>query len=80
METVEIRRDRTTRGCSHDLYLLVLYYHCPTDINIEIKEVIFNFSLCELRECKLRSAVTWKEVFKPKRHKSKPGFVCNQIS
>jgi hypothetical protein len=23
-------------------------YHCPTDTNTEIKEVIFNFSVCKL--------------------------------
>jgi hypothetical protein len=45
-----------------------LYYYCLTDINTEIKEVIFNFSLCKMRECKLRSGANWQEVFKPKRY------------
>ena len=47
MEMVEIRGDHTATACSYALYVLVLYYHCPTDINIEIKEVVFNFSLCK---------------------------------
>jgi len=39
---------------SYALYVPVLYYHCSTDTNTEIKEVIFNFSICKLTECKLR--------------------------
>jgi len=45
-----------------------LYFYCLTDINTEIKVVIFNFSLCNMRQCTLRSGVNWQEMFKPKRH------------
>ena len=57
----------------HMLHRYLYYYYCLTDINTEIKEVIFNFSLCKVRECRLRSGVNWQEMFKPKRHKTRPG-------
>ena len=119
-------------ACSYALYELVLYYHCPTDINgeikelfnfslcklteckmrrgvnwqevfkhpvhmlhrylyyysysyclidikTEVKEVIFNFSPCKVSECKLRSGVNWQEMFKLKRHKTRPGYICNKL-
>ena len=55
-------------------YYYYYYYYCLPDINTEIKEVIFNFSLRKVRECKLRSSVNWQEVFKPKRHKTRTGY------
>ena len=72
----------------HPILMLHRYlnYYCLTDINREIKEVIFNFSLCKVRECKLRHDVNWQEVFKPKTQKktgSKQGLevytLCDQI-
>jgi hypothetical protein len=51
----------------HMLYRSLYYYHL-TDINTEIEEVILNFNLCRLKECKLRSHINWQEMFKPKRH------------
>jgi len=60
-------------------YVLVVYYHCPTDINTEIKRVIFYFSICKLKECKLRRGVNWQAVFKPKTHKKQvqnKAWVC----
>jgi hypothetical protein len=60
-------------ACSYALYVLVVYYHCPTDTNTEIKEVIFSFSVCKLKECKLRCEVNWQEVFKPKKTFIKTG-------
>jgi len=60
----------------HPFHMLHRYlYYCPTTINTEIKGVIFNFSLCKLRECKLRSGVNLQEMFKPKRHKTRPGYI-----
>jgi len=53
--------------CSYALYVIVVYYHCPTDTNTEIKEVIFNFHVCKLKRCKLRCEVKWQEVFKLKK-------------
>ena len=37
-------------ACSYALYIHVLYYHCLTEINTDIKEVLFNFSLCKSKE------------------------------
>ena len=75
--------------CSYVLYVLVVYYHCPTDTNTEIKEVIFNFSICKLRVCKMRYGVNWQEVFKNKKNvyiykikkkwfKTRPGCICDK--
>jgi hypothetical protein len=54
----------------HPVHMLqrYLYYYCLTDINTEIKEVIFNFSLCKVRQCTSRIGVNWQEMFKPIRH------------
>jgi hypothetical protein len=52
-----------------------MYYYCLTAINTGIKEVLFNFSSCKVRECKLRSGVNWQEMFKSKRHKTRPGYI-----
>jgi len=35
----------------------VKQYYCFTDIDKEIEEALFNFSICRLTECKLRSHV-----------------------
>ena len=69
----------------HPFHMLHRYlYYCPTTINTEIKGVIFNFSLCKLRECKLRSGVNLQEMFKSKTHKTngcktRPGCIYNHI-
>jgi hypothetical protein len=44
-------------ACSYALFVLVVYYNCPTDTNTEIEEVIFNFSIGKLRECKMSCGV-----------------------
>jgi len=73
-------------ACSYAHYVHVLHYYCLFGLNTEIKEVVvvICFSLCKLRQCKLRGGVNLQEMFKPKTRKTngcktRPGCICNQI-